>query len=234
MRLWRTVLAVAICLVFGLAGAAAGQTVVDGEDEGFWRWALAEVKGGERLETVRGPAHVPGPPEAEVLLEEVIAGEQQRGAEAPGEARRRGPPDHARAADAGRGGPAFCRSGVGHPVHGRDWCRAMGFGLGPVPWTPVSLEDVILGSPDRTPRADGRLSAREIAEILGEEALEEILRATDVDARRVFLNGRWHEVEGTDSRILQIRSSEEPVAEVTDLTGDGRVDAAVVFRGGSR
>ena len=27
-------------------------------------------------------------------------------------------------------GPAFCRSGEGHPVHGRSWCVEKGFGLG--------------------------------------------------------------------------------------------------------
>lgn len=27
-------------------------------------------------------------------------------------------------------GPAFCRSGEGHPVHGRRWCVEKGFGLG--------------------------------------------------------------------------------------------------------
>ncbi len=27
-------------------------------------------------------------------------------------------------------GPAFCRSGSGHPVHGRAWCLEKGFGLG--------------------------------------------------------------------------------------------------------
>lgn len=27
-------------------------------------------------------------------------------------------------------GPAFCRSGAGHPVHGRVWCLDKGFGLG--------------------------------------------------------------------------------------------------------
>jgi len=27
-------------------------------------------------------------------------------------------------------GPAFCRSGEGHPVHGRRWCEEKGFGLG--------------------------------------------------------------------------------------------------------
>jgi hypothetical protein len=27
-------------------------------------------------------------------------------------------------------GPAFCRSGAGHPVHGRRWCIEKGWGLG--------------------------------------------------------------------------------------------------------
>ena len=31
---------------------------------------------------------------------------------------------------AGRRGPAFCRSGAGHPVWGRRWCLEKGFGLG--------------------------------------------------------------------------------------------------------
>ena len=26
--------------------------------------------------------------------------------------------------------PSFCRSGAGHPVHGRSWCLDKGFGLG--------------------------------------------------------------------------------------------------------
>lgn len=34
-----------------------------------------------------------------------------------------------RAAKRGKG-PAFCRSGAGHPVHGREWCLEKGFGLG--------------------------------------------------------------------------------------------------------
>jgi hypothetical protein len=45
-----------------------------------------------------------------------------------------------------RPGPAFCRSGAGHPVHGRQWCRDKGFGLG---------GDVLFG---RTGRVDDRRS----------------------------------------------------------------------------
>jgi hypothetical protein len=38
------------------------------------------------------------------------------------------------------GGPAFCRSGAGHPVHGWEWCRQKGWepaGISPVPGTAV-------------------------------------------------------------------------------------------------
>lgn len=43
-------------------------------------------------------------------------------------------------------GPAFCRSGEGHPVHGMAWCRAKG-------WDRVS--GGIFGTRDR--RDDGRI-----------------------------------------------------------------------------
>ena len=32
-----------------------------------------------------------------------------------------------KAAKANGNGPAFCRSGEGHPVHGRQWCRDKGW-----------------------------------------------------------------------------------------------------------
>lgn len=35
---------------------------------------------------------------------------------------------------AGReGGPVFCRSGAGHPVHGWEWCRQRGWGRAGIP-----------------------------------------------------------------------------------------------------
>lgn len=49
-----------------------------------------------------------------------------------GEVGRRGSDDrHKNKSAAKRGkGPKFCRSGGGHPVHGRQWCTDKGFGLG--------------------------------------------------------------------------------------------------------
>lgn len=69
--------------------------------------------------------------------------------------------DHRLAARRGNG-PAFCRSGAGHPVFGRRWCVEKGFGLGRqvrddrrVIWD----DDVILRD-GRQVRVDRRLSER--------------------------------------------------------------------------
>lgn len=45
-------------------------------------------------------------------------------------------------------GPAFCRSGAGHPVHGREWCLQKGFGLG-------DFDDVFFLDDDRVAYWDG-------------------------------------------------------------------------------
>jgi Ni/Co efflux regulator RcnB len=47
------------------------------------------------------------------------------------------------------GGPAFCRSGSGHPVFGRQWCREKGFGLGMERRDLGRAGDIIIG---RRPR----------------------------------------------------------------------------------
>lgn len=61
-------------------------------------------------------------------------------------------------------GPAFCRSGAGHPVHGRRWCLQKGFGLGG-----LSLEDIIF----RAQRRDRRSNVSVI------DILEDVLDGRD-------------------------------------------------------
>ena len=130
-------------------------------------------------------------------------------------------------------GPAFCRTGVGHPVHGRAWCLRKGFGLGPVPWARARLDGVRLGESDRPRRFDGRLGSRALAAILGEEVLERLLDRAGVDASTSFLNGRWQEAAGRpEARVLQLRVVDRPLAEITDLDADGRADAVLVYRPG--
>lgn len=130
-------------------------------------------------------------------------------------------------------GPAFCRSGLGHPVHGRSWCRQKGFELGPQPWVRVPLEDVHLGESERSRRFDGRLGSGDLTGILGNEVLRRLLRRAEVDASPGFLNGRWQEGAGPPgARILQIRVVDRPLAEISDLDADGRADAVLLYRPG--
>lgn len=53
--------------------------------------------------------------------------------------------------------PAFCRSGQGHPVHGREWCIEKGFGLGSrsgTVWSRGGIGDIVFRNPDTRTRLD--------------------------------------------------------------------------------
>ena len=126
-------------------------------------------------------------------------------------------------------GPKFCQNGRGHPVHGRAWCVEKGFGtgsLGPVVWEERGWEDVVLGTP-RYPQRTTRLDRRGLLDILGDVVLGRLESQRRVDGRR--LSGRWLAPTGR-ARVLQIRAGSIPVAELSDLNGDGRVDAVLVPR----
>lgn len=149
------------------------------------------------------------------------------------ERQERGPAASAVRAARSGGGPAFCRSGVGHPVHGRDWCRQKGFDPGPLPWIRVPLEDVRLGESERPRRFDGRLGPRDLVGILGEGVLRRLLERAGVEASSSFLNGRWQEGVGApDARVLQVRVVDRPLAEINDVDGDGRPEAVLLYRPG--
>lgn len=131
----------------------------------------------------------------------------------------------------GRRGPAFCRSGLGHPVHGRAWCLRKGFGLGAVPWVRIGLDGVRVGATERPRRFDGRLGSRDLAAILGEDVLRRLLEEAGRDASVSFLNGRWQDgVAGPGARVLQIRVVDRPLAEINDLDADGRAEAVLLYR----
>ncbi|MDX1675853.1 MAG: hypothetical protein R3314_13755 [Longimicrobiales bacterium] len=127
-------------------------------------------------------------------------------------------------------GPAFCRSGRGHPVHGRRWCRERGWGVYaryPRRWDRrVDWGDIILMSAPR--RRTAYLDRRDLTAILGEAVLRRLIREARLD-RRAPLSGRWlqpHDRMG----VLQLRSGSVPVAELSDVDGDRRVDAVLVPR----
>lgn len=119
-------------------------------------------------------------------------------------------------------GPAFCRSGAGHPVFGRRWCVEKGFGLGHARWRRGDLGDIIFR---RYPRRHGSILDRPgLEEILGDIILGRLLESAGVRHRRAPVTGRWLQLEDSGARVLQLRSGSLPLAELSDLDLDGRVD----------
>lgn len=117
------------------------------------------------------------------------------------------------------GGPAFCRSGAGHPVFGRRWCVRKGFGLGDRGGL-GGWGDIIFESPRR--RDVGVLDAGDLIDILGDIVfmrLNDQRRTLGVDDPLV---GRWIQREA--AAILRLRSGGIPIVELRDLDGDRRVD----------
>ena len=121
-------------------------------------------------------------------------------------------------------GPKFCRSGQGHPVHGREWCRDKGWGLGS---DRNVFGDIIFGQP-RDRRYDDRTLGRgTLGDILGSVILgrfESFGRNYGSGA----LTGQW--VNDYGMRTLQLNVGGLPIARLVDSNRDGRVDDVVLRR----
>jgi hypothetical protein len=122
-----------------------------------------------------------------------------------------------------RRGPAFCRSGQGHPVRGRQWCRDKGFGLGRDTSRDI-WGDIIF----RDRRYDNRsLSRSTLGDILGSV----ILGRFDSYGRNYYgngsLNGRWLDNRAS---VLQLYMGSTPIARLIDTNRDGRVDNVSLIR----
>jgi uncharacterized membrane protein len=122
-------------------------------------------------------------------------------------------------------GPKFCRNGEGHPVHGRQWCRDKGFGLGSgsgIVWRPAGWEDVRIRN-----RRTGELDRGGLIDILGDVVFGRL------DARRSALGvsgplgGTWLRGESGQD-VLVVRSGSLPVAEMVDRNRDGRFDVVLL------
>lgn len=125
----------------------------------------------------------------------------------------------------GQGGPAFCRSGVGHPVHGRQWCLAKGFGLGGFDWRRAALGTIVFrGGPREDQR--GRLDERDIAGILEESVLEGILGERGSDRGR--LTGAWRGGRNDGVLVLELFDNDIPIAELADTDLDDEVDVVLI------
>ena len=122
-------------------------------------------------------------------------------------------------------GPAFCRSGAGHPVYGRQWCVQKGFGLGRnVRWDRVRWDDVIFRRP--MPRRDYELRRDVLQDVLGSVVFGRL----DMRRRQYGINapltGYWR-VDGGRS-VMLVTAGGFPLAELIDHNYDRRVDMVLV------
>ena len=127
------------------------------------------------------------------------------------------------------GAPAFCRSGAGHPVWGRQWCADKGFGLGndnDIRWgrTTGTLGDIIFGR---------RIVDREtllrdaLVSTVGNVVLDRLgLHALTLGYTEP-ITGTWV-AQPTGPQVLMLNSGTYPVAEVVDNNRDGRADVMLV------
>jgi hypothetical protein len=124
--------------------------------------------------------------------------------------------------------PSFCRSGVGHPVWGRQWCVDKGFGLGStqgVIWgrNTSTISDIIFGRPVTT----GQLARNALVDVLGSVALDRLgLHAVTLGYAEP-LTGVWV-AQPSGPQILQVNSGVYPVAEFVDVNRDNHAEVMLV------
>jgi len=124
------------------------------------------------------------------------------------------------------GAPAFCRSGEGHPVFGREWCLQKGFGLGDyrdLRWgRTTDVRDVIFRQVDR-----GTLARAVLIDVLGDVVFNRLgLHALTLGYSDP-LSGVWLG-EPAGPQVLRVTAGDYPIAEFYDGDRDNRADALVV------
>lgn len=128
------------------------------------------------------------------------------------------------------GSPAFCRSGAGHPVWGRDWCLDKGFGLGVGErsiWSRASVDDVIF---KRRPDAQITLDRGGLIDVLGDIVLGRLAVQSLALGYQEPLAGRWvySPQEPEAPWILRVNAGDIAVAEFVDTNRDNDVDVLFV------
>ena len=133
---------------------------------------------------------------------------------------------YGRASKGGKGGPAFCRSGAGHPVHGRAWCLEKGFTIGGVEWGRARWGDILIGRSRESTRA---VNSGSLADILGRVVFGR-LQSQAKALGGGSLNGNW--VDTNDGPlILQVQTGGLPLAEFVDRNRDGRAEVVLLNLG---
>jgi len=123
-------------------------------------------------------------------------------------------------------GPAFCRSGQGHPVFGRRWCLDKGYGLGGGKWGRVRWDDVVI----RQPRRRETLRQRDLADILGDTVVGRFATHARYLGLGGQMTGAWVE-EPNGPAVLRIMVAGVPIAEVVDANRVGRASSVLLSLG---
>ncbi len=126
------------------------------------------------------------------------------------------------------GAPAFCRSGAGHPVYGRQWCLEKGFGLGGTyRWGRAGWDSIPLS---RRYGAGTVITQPTLAQVLGSVILGRLAERAQLLGAAGPLTGRWLTPAGGGSAVT-IRAAGIPLAELVDRNGDGRADLVLLNLG---
>jgi hypothetical protein len=124
--------------------------------------------------------------------------------------------------------PAFCRSGAGHPVWGRQWCLDKGFGLGSDDrwiWSRRDVDDIVFLR--RVNRAE--LGRNVLIDVLGDVVFGRLaLHALTLGFTEPLV-GMWI-AQPQAPRLLLINSGDYAVAELVDTDYDDRVDVLFVMQ----
>ena len=128
--------------------------------------------------------------------------------------------------------PAFCRSGEGHPVWGREWCIEKGFGLGGDDRGIWSRADDDLGVIFRR-RPDASVLDRDgLIGVIGDIVFGRLAVQSLVLGNDEPLTGRW--VASSEERnapyVLRIHAGDVAVAELVDDDRDNEVDVLYVMQ----
>jgi hypothetical protein len=123
-------------------------------------------------------------------------------------------------------GPAFCRSGEGHPVWGRQWCRDKGWALGNSRTVRDGRDidvwrDIILGRDRDRRRYDQTLSRSVLGDILG-AVLVNRMESYGRQYGSGPMTGRW--IPDNRGNVLQLSIGGVPIARLVDSDGDGRLN----------
>ncbi|MFL5469665.1 MAG: hypothetical protein ACJ8AE_07730 [Gemmatimonadaceae bacterium] len=125
------------------------------------------------------------------------------------------------------GAPAFCRSGQGHPVWGRQWCLEKGFGLGTSQDTrwgaSGDVGDIVFGRRVPTPI----LTRDALLALLGNVAFDRLALHALTLGFTDPLTGVWRG-EASGPQVLLVNAGSHPIAEFVDGNRDQRPDLMLV------